>query len=281
MGATALSGAILRAPLPATLTLAADARLQLAFYDPAAHAWVAVGAATPNAAGDQLQAPLAAVGSYALLLADATAAAPPQAVTGQPLPGSAAVAFDPAAVSASGRVVPYAAPPRAGLLAAGEVTLTEQQPGALLSGTVLIGRVLERFDLASGESLQPAGSRAGSGFFRAPCVTNLGGGVLDSGAAALRTTFPVSPSRDFTVADLLKGKVGIDILPPDTGGAGVMVGPDGARRGRRRRQHPRNPPGGARRHRAGAEPHPRRQRRGRRRLHPAAGGRRSTSPGRP
>ncbi len=109
------------------------------------------------------------------------------------------------------------------------MTLSESVPGTLLSGTLLTARVTERFDLASGETLQPAGYEQDLSFFRAPCVTNLGGGLLDAAPAALRTTFPVSPSRDFTVVDLLKGKVGIDILPPDTGGAGTMVGPDGAR----------------------------------------------------
>ena len=44
----------------------------------------------------------------------------------------------------------------------------------------------------------------------------------------LRTTFPIAPSRDFTIVDLLLGKISIAITPPDTSG-GVMVGAEGAR----------------------------------------------------
>jgi RHS repeat-associated protein len=227
--ATCLPGATLGVPLPAPYLLPDAPRLLLARYDGASHAWMAAGTATPSSDGSALFAELAGAGQYALLLADATAAVPPEATLGQPLPGSPLLGFDPATVSAAGRVIPYAAPPRAGLLAAGEVTLAETVPGTLVSGTLLTGRVTERFDLSSGETLQPAGFAEDLGFYRAPCVTNFGGGLLDANPAALRTTFPVSPSRDFTVVDLLQGKIGIDILPPDSGGAGVLVGPAGAR----------------------------------------------------
>jgi hypothetical protein len=223
--ATCLPRATLGAPLPAHFDLPAAPRLLLARYDGASRAWLAAGTVVVNSDATGLVAGLTGAGQYVLLLADATAAAPPAAT----LPGSALLGFDTATVSAVGRVVPYAAPPRQGLLAAGEVTLAENVPGTLLSGTLLTARVTERFDLASGETLQPAGYEQDLSFFRAPCVTNLGGGLLDAAPAALRTTFPVSPSRDFTVVDLLQGKVGIDILPPDTGGDGVMVGPEGAR----------------------------------------------------
>jgi hypothetical protein len=228
-GEAALAGATLHSSLPGCLELTADSRLLLAAYDDASHAWRAAGSVALAADLSAIQAILPGGGVFALLLADATAAAPPVATLGQPLVGSAAAGFDPAAVTAAGRVVPYAAPPRQGLLAAGEVTLAENVPGALLSGTLLTGRVLEHFDLNSGESLQPAEYRQDLTFYRAPCLTNIGSGLLDPTAAALRTTFPISPSREFTVADLLQGKVGIEILPPAEGGSGVLVGPDGAR----------------------------------------------------
>lgn len=45
----------------------------------------------------------------------------------------------------------------------------------------------------------------------------------------LRTTFPVSPSKDYTIVDLLLGKVGMEIIVPETTETGVMVGTDGGR----------------------------------------------------
>jgi hypothetical protein len=226
---SALGGSTLRIPLPQTLALEAGARLLLAAYDNGNHLWRAAGSVALNADQTMAQAILPGGGSFALLLADSTASAPPAADLGQPLPGSAVVAFEPAAVTVTGRVVPYAAPPRQGLLAAGEVCLAENMPGELLSGTLLIGKVVEQFDLYSGEILQPAEYRQDLTFYRAPCITNIGNGVLDANAAALRTSFPVSPSQEFTVVDLLQGKVGIEIRPPETNGSGVLVGPDGAR----------------------------------------------------
>ncbi|MBI5485500.1 MAG: Ig-like domain-containing protein, partial [Deltaproteobacteria bacterium] len=136
--------------------------------------------------------------------------------------------------SATGRVVPQAAPPSAGLRAAGDLLLIARADAApapaLTSGLVINASVTEKFDLTSGDKLQPAATVQDIVLYRTPCATSIAAGATEplDPALGLRTTFPVAPSRDFTIVDLLLGKITIDITPPDTSG-GIMVGIDGAR----------------------------------------------------
>jgi hypothetical protein len=228
--------ATVKVPVAPESTLAPGAEVALAVYDPDNHQWLALPSGVVGPLGQGIVAPLPATGQYALLLADPAPNAPAPALAGQPLPPAASAALAYEGVATAGRVVPAAAPPSAGLLAAGEVVVTGPgDPSAapvLTSGLVLSGRVTERFDLFSGETVQPAEYIQDLILYRAPCVTNIASGVAGSAAAAecLRTTFPISPSRDYTIVDLLMGKVGIEINPGGTGaGSGIMVGPDGAR----------------------------------------------------
>jgi len=205
-----------------------------AAYDPAAHLWRALPPAVRTDGGRTVEIALGGGGQYALLLADAGSGSPPPAVAGEALGGASAAVVPAGELAASGQVVPAAAPPSAGLFAAGEVLLEAgaetAEPAALNSGLILKGRVTERFDLHSGETVQPGSFVQDLVLYRAPCLTNLSGGAIAEAGAGLRTTFPVSASRDFTIVDLMLGKVGIDILSSaGDGPGGTMVGADGAR----------------------------------------------------
>jgi RHS repeat-associated protein len=228
--------ATLKATVPAQIALTPATVVTLATYDGAGHRWVAKGSASVAADGATISAAVASAGQYALVLPDPDPNPPAPAAAGEPLSGATLPqpSFD--AMAAAGRVVPQAAPPSAGLKAAGEVVLTaraDAQPAPVLtSGLLLTARVTERFNLVSGDSVQPDAYSQDIVLYRTPCVTNIGVGAvtpLAVSGAELRTTFPVSPSHDYTIVDLMTGKVGVAIVPKDTGSAGVMVGADGGR----------------------------------------------------
>ena len=64
----------------------------------------------------------------------------------------------PSSVTASGRVVPAAAPPSEGLKAVGEVILAPAESSSLPaigSGLIINAKVSERFDLLSGDPVVP------------------------------------------------------------------------------------------------------------------------------
>lgn len=137
----------------------------------------------------------------------------------------------------TGKVVPQAAPPSTGLKAAGEVIVTAKDgaTSTFTSGLVLNSRITEKFDMKQGDKVEPPVYTQDIILYRYPCITNIGAGALSgpvlSGAevAELRTTFPVSPSKDYSIVDLLLGKVGLEIIVPETTETGVMVGVDGGR----------------------------------------------------
>ena len=68
--------------------------------------------------------------------------------------------------------------------------------------------------------------------YKYPCVTGL---TLNSELGApnsgkVGSAFPVTPSREYTIIDLMKGKVGVEIaLRQGTESTGTMVGTEGAR----------------------------------------------------
>jgi len=221
-------------PLPASTGLTADSVLTLASYNAASHQWIAQGNAALASDLSSAGASIPATGEYALLLADPAPNAPPAASAGSPLQAATSAALNFDATSVTGQVVPQAAPPSAGLKAAGEVVLSAAD-GAnpapqLISGQVVESRITESFNLNSGDEIDSPVYTQDLVLYRAPCVTSIGAGALSSvSGPALRTTFPVSPSKDFTIVDLLLGKVGIEILEPESTSSGVMVGADGAR----------------------------------------------------
>lgn len=229
---------------PATLTLPLPAGLsdsaltaELARYDNSRRRWLAVAEVAVAAKATSVAAQITQPGQYALLLADPSPLNPSAPATGQELAAVTLQTSDISLISTTGRVVPQAAPPSVGLCAAGDLLLVARPDAAaapaFISGLVVNARVSEKFDLTGGSTLQPAATVQDIILYRTPCATSIAGGatetIFDSAQGpALRTTFPVAPSRDFTIVDLLLGKINIEITQPDTSG-GVMVGADGAR----------------------------------------------------
>src|SRR6266568_6288055 len=237
---------------PATLTLPlpqglGDAALlaQLARYDSTSRRWLAAAEVALAAKAVSASVQVSQPGQYALLLADPAPLNPPPPAAGQELAAASLSATDFSQTSATGRVVPQAALPSVGIRAAGDLLIIAKPDAAtapaLSSGLVVNARVTERFDLIGGDKLQPASTVQDIVLYRTPCATAIAGGATEPpfdsaqgtnvssvSGAELRTTFPVSPSRDFTIVDLLLGKISIEIMQQDTSG-GVMVGVDGAR----------------------------------------------------
>lgn len=207
---------------------------QLARYDNSSRSWLAAAEVAITAKSPTASASISQPGQYALVLADPAPLNPPAPAAGQELAALTIQPSDFSLISTTGRVVPQAAIPSVGLRAAGDLLLVAKVDAAttpaLISGLVVSARVTEKFDLTGGDKLQPAPTLQDLVLYRTPCATAIAGGSTEpfDPAAGLRTTFPVSPSRDFTIVDLLLGKISIEISPPDTSG-GVMVGADGAR----------------------------------------------------
>jgi len=234
---TAVDGAFagaatLKVPV-ATSLVAPEALLTMAAYDATAHQWLAKGNATLAADGLSVSGSIEGGGQYALVIADPAPNAPAAATAGSTLAAAAAAAMDYETVTAQGKVVPQAAPPATGLKAAGEVVLSAKDGAnpSFISGLVLNSRITENFDLKSGDSVQSPSYTQDIVLYRYPCLTSIGSGALSaiSPDAALRTSFPVSPSRDYSIVELLLGKVGLEITVPEAVETGVMVGADGGR----------------------------------------------------
>jgi hypothetical protein len=227
---TLASAATLQLPLPTSLTIDPAIPPMLARYDETTHKWLAVEAAEID--NGNAIAEITAAGQYALVVADPAPNAPPVAAAGNPIAAAPLQPLDFSLTTASGRVVPQASPPSTGLKAAGEVIVTAKEGTSptFTSGLVLGSRITENFDLKSGDKVESPVYNQDIVLYRLPCITNIGAGELATvGGANLRTTFPVSPSKDYTIVDLLLGKVGIEINKPDTTETGVMVGTDGGR----------------------------------------------------
>lgn len=230
-----LQPASLKIPLAAAVALAPSSTLPLAIYDASVHQWVVQGLGTVIADGAFVAAPIPFLGQYAVVLPD-HGLVPPALIAGQPLPPfSVTSATD--GISATGKVVPPAAPPAVGLRAVGEV-IASNETSPLHSGLLINGRVTERFDLLTGETIVPSDYIQDIILYQYPCVTNIApastGSTLNSDLDALNmgkvgTSFPVMPSRECTIIDLLAGKVNIEISLPQTEAKGAMVGADGAR----------------------------------------------------
>ena len=169
-------------------------------------------------------------GAFALVVPDAGDPAPVIPAAGQAL-GAVPLAELPATAASRALVQPAVLPPSGGTASG---TLVVDSPLPLPSGTVVQARVTETFSLASGETASEDERPMDIVLFRAPC-TGLGetGGVStacpDTGAAAIAAQVPLTPSRTFGTAELLEGRVHLDILAGresargTTGGAAPVV----------------------------------------------------------
>ncbi len=223
--------ATIKIPVSPGLPVTASSSVTLVSYDTATHQSIIRDPGTVSPDGTFITASIHGTGQYALVLSDSGVTS---ASVGQPLsPDPGPMTLDPTTVSAAGRVVPPVAPPSAGLKAVGEVVLSPSSASsAVSSGLIVTGRVTERFDLFSGEVVLPLEYVQDLVLYHYPCITNF------TPHSALRTpqpgevgsTFPVTPSREYTITELMLGKVGIEVnLRPEETVTGTMVGSDGAR----------------------------------------------------
>ncbi len=140
--------------LPSPRGLGPGSAVPLAVYDEEAHAWRALEPAAVSADGLRVQATLRRSGQLAFLVPDA-AFPVPTAVPGQILAGVDPIAPPAAGLAATGEVVPPAAPAGPDARAVG--TIVVRSPAPLPSGTVIEGRVSERYDLLDGGVAVPPG----------------------------------------------------------------------------------------------------------------------------
>ncbi len=245
-----VNSATLKVPVLTVLGLAPTSPVTLSSYDTTTHQWLVQGPGTASADGGLITSSISSTGQYAFILPDSNTTPVP----GTPLSAlSASSAVNASEISAAGRVVPPAAPPSEGLQATGQIMITPASGsnGTLTSGLIVNANVSERFDLLSGESVVPTDYIQDLVLYRYPCITNIGSGIVSiptgsggqgSGSGStpnselgtqnsgnVGTTFPVTPSHQYTIVDLMMGKVsiGITLRAPDAGGS--LVGADGGR----------------------------------------------------
>ncbi len=216
LGAVDVSPAGISLGQPASLTvpnvasLAANTEVVVATYDGGLHGWTVLGTSRVSTDGRSVPLTITATGQVVCLLADDAPFNPPPAVAGDVLPGpSAAQAADD--VTISGEVIPRSAPPGDQVRAVGRILL--QHPTPLPSGTSVQAHVFEQFDLADQSQERPT-----------PFVEDV---VLYSrgrppGIGVLGASFPIAPSRSYTIQQLLHGVISIDVTTPDNSAPGIM-----------------------------------------------------------
>ncbi len=188
-------------------------------YDASSLRWNVLGSA--GIAGPNLNVSLTGPGRYAFVVPDSVSGViPPSPIVGQPLQGVVPVEF-PSGVTAQGRVVPRATSPSTDgpLVAAAEGSVSLTTPVPLPSGTHVTVAVSERFDPRSGETVFTPG-------YREDIILYAASGTGATGPLAAR--FPVTPSRRYTVAELLLGTLVLDVRTPEGETPTTLVGPDGA-----------------------------------------------------
>ena len=202
--------------LPNTASLPSNITLAVARFDASSHEWTSAGTATIDAGGLTLRTTIERSGQFALLVPDAAPFTPAEPTPGAPLTGIDRPANQTTGVTAVGEVVPRSAPPGDDARALGRVGLTTPAPAP--SGTFLQARVSERFDLLDQTQVvtQPFTQDLVSYATPRPAV-----------GGALGATFPITPSRNFTIQELMLGVVRLDVTPFAGGDAASVVGPGG------------------------------------------------------
>jgi hypothetical protein len=216
LGWSPLAAFDLRASSPVANLSASVAQMpnvvaHLVTYNPALHAWTMVSPNLQPASGS-VSFTVPAAGDYALVVADATT--PPVAVPSinSPLTGIDMQLLSSSAVS-SGSLSPAILPPSGGTATA---TLGVQSSTFVPSGTVIQANLSEKFSLKSGDVVSQETRSEDIVLYNAlaPANTTLG------------AQFPVSPSRKFANAELITGKVHLDILAGREGVRGQPGGSD-------------------------------------------------------
>lgn len=182
----------------------------LVTYNAALHAWTMV---TPNlqAVSGTVTVQVPSPGDYALVVTDNVTPAIPIPDPGDALTGIDMQLLDPSA-SSSGSLSPAILPPSGGTSTA---TLGVQTTAAVPSGTVIQANIFETFSLASGDNVSEQTRSEDIVLY----------GSLAPANSALGAQFAVAPSHKYTNAQLLTGKVHLDIL---AGREGVRGQPGGS-----------------------------------------------------
>ena len=201
--------------MPNVAQLAAGASVVVATYDPARHGWIAAGTAQVSADGRSIAVALNVTGQIACLAADDPPFAPPVPAAGDVLAGIAGISL-PGDATGSGDVVPRSAPPGDHARAIGRVLVGHAN--ALPSGTTVRAAVSERFALSDQSQVIPQA-------FTEDLVLYTRG--RPSGDGAVGATFPITPSRNYTIQELLRGVVSVDVAAPVDAAGGTIVGAAG------------------------------------------------------
>ena len=184
-------------------------------YRPSLHAWVMAAANVPVTSGEAtIDLPVVIAGletgnAFAFVVPDAVEPPVPVAPLGEPLSGVEMAVLPPTATS-RGAMTPAVVPPGGGTALG---LLTIQSPSPLPSGTIVQTQVTEQFTLTTGEVASEETRSQDIVLYRAPSIA---ASALSADpatfAAALSAFFPVTPSRTFPPAQLVQGRVHLDVL---------------------------------------------------------------------
>ena len=201
--------------VPNVASLAANAEVTVVAYDRVRHDWMVTAVAHVGTDGRSIVLPLNVTGQIVCLAADDPPFVPAGMAPGNVLTGLSSPA-PPGDVTTSGDVVPRSAPPGDQAKAIGRVLAGHAN--ALPSGTVLRASVSERFDLSDRSQVVPPS-------FTEDLVLFARGRPLGDGGVG--ATFPITPSRSYTIQELLRGVVSIDVATPTDEPAAPLIGAAG------------------------------------------------------
>lgn len=189
--------------------------VHLVQYRSSLHAWVMAAPHVPVTNGEAIVDLPMLIGSveagntFAFVAPDAVEPPIPIAPIGEPLTGVGMTVLPPAATSA-GAVTPAIMPPGGGTALG---LLAIQSPAPLPSGTIVQTQVTETFTLASGEVASEETRRQDIVLYRVPSIAPSSvSSSLETFTAALSALFPITPTRTFAPAQLVQGRVHLDVL---------------------------------------------------------------------
>jgi hypothetical protein len=186
--------------------------LVLVHYDESASSWVVEA---EGLTGDTfVETTVNETGAYALVVGDLGSTAPPPAVVGDPLEGVEAVPVL-FGLSATSEVSPAVSPVSPEAMAEGSVVLFSPVP--LPSGSLVSARVEETFESFAEGSLVSEPFTQEIPLYRFPLRTD----------EELHQSFPVTPSRAFTIEELREGRIHVEIEPAPSFVRGALVGGEG------------------------------------------------------
>jgi hypothetical protein len=207
-------------PLALTLTnpttFAGNSTLLLVRYDAAAHEWIAVGPAALAPGSLAFTASVDRTGHYAIVVPDTAPSAPPAASIGAALIGIERPSGPTPGITAAGEVIPRSAPPGDSAKALGRIGLAGNAP--LPSGTLVQVRVDEQFDLLDRSQVVTQPFTQDLVAYATPAPSTGG---------SIGAIFPITPSRAFTIQELMIGVVRLDVREHVSGPGASTVGPNG------------------------------------------------------